>query len=96
MRDKEQDLKRLAIAFFKNLMVDNCEYGGIGLDNKRPFGNSSVEYDMLEIIGWDMEGDDGYEKCYSSKQREYVHDLYFNDLIPYLRDKCLKYFQENI
>lgn len=87
MRDEQQDLEKLAEAFFKNLLIDNCEYGGIGLDCKRPFGNSDADCDILEIIGWEMEGDDGYDKCYSSTQREYAYDLYHNKLIPYLQSR---------
>lgn len=86
MRDEEKDLKALADAFFKELtLMEWVEYGSIGLDPKRPFGNSFVEGDMLELIGWAPEGDDDEEDCFSSKQREYVNTLYKEKLIPYLR-----------
>lgn len=81
------DLKILADAFFANLEIDNCEYGGIGVDSKRPFGNSDVEADILEMLDRKPEGDDGYGKCWSSEQREYARDLYHRDLIPYLRER---------
>lgn len=87
MRDKQQDLKRLADAFFAELCMLEWEYGGIGLDPKRPFGNSDVEGDMLELLDWEQEGDDGDGPCYSSEQREYVSGLYRDDLIPYLRKR---------
>lgn len=58
-RDTTADLQVLANAFFQNLMVSNYEYGGIGVDSKRPFGNSDVEYDILEMLGCEAEGDDG-------------------------------------
>ena len=87
-RDINADLSKLADAFFDNLEIDNCEYGGIGLDSKRPFGNSSVECDMLEIIGIKAEircPNCGYE--YSQEQYDYVRDLYHEKLIPFLREQ---------
>lgn len=78
---------KLSRAFFKNLEREGyCEYGGIGLDDKRPFGNSDVEGDILEIIGVEMTGDDGDGPCWSSSQREYAAGLY-DALIPWLQDK---------
>lgn len=85
MRDEQQDLKILAKAFFNNLTITTCEFGGIGLDCKRPFGNSDAEGDILEILKWEPEGDDGYDKCYSSTQREYAYSLYHEKLIPFLQ-----------
>lgn len=69
-RNKPNDLEKLADAFFANLRTGNVEYGGWGLDDKRPFGNSDVEGDILEIIGWEPEKNDSYE------QREYASELY--------------------
>ena len=88
-RDKEKDVERLANAFYENLTVFNCEFGGIGLNPKRPFGNGCVEADILEIIGWEPEGrnEDEDEGCYTFKQKEYARSLYFDDLIPYLKSK---------
>ena len=86
-RDKQVDLKRLADAFFENLEIDNCEFGGIGVDSKRPFGNSDVVSDILEIIGWEPEGDDGHGACYASFQNEYAYSLYHEHLIPFLREQ---------
>lgn len=88
-RDLQQDLRKLASAFYENLTIVNIEYGGIGLDPKRPFGNSSVEADILGIIGWDEEGDDGCDTCYTREQRYYARSLYYDHLIPYLRGKHL-------
>lgn len=90
MSIKEQDLAKLADAFFENLLIDNCEYGGIGLDSKRPFGNSDVESDILELLEREPEGDDGHDKCWASHQREYASDLYHTHLIPYLRAEWAK------
>lgn len=30
----------------------DCEYGAPEIDPKRPYGNSSVEADVAEILGW--------------------------------------------
>ena len=85
-RNKATDTHLLANAFFNALQVDDCEYGGIGLDSKRPFGNSDADGDILEIIGAEPEGDDGDIQCWSSEQREYAHSLYHEELIPFLRE----------
>ena len=84
-RSKSSDLRILARAFFSELTVLEWEYGGIGLDPKRPFGNSDVEADILKLLEWEMEGDDGDGPCYSSAQRNYVCNLYRVDLIPFLK-----------
>jgi len=93
-RNKTEDLKKLADAFYKNLEITPWEFGGIGLDPKRPFGNSSVCESMLEIIGWKKEGNDGYETCYADYQIDYVYNLY-RDLIPFLRKNWRIYLKEN-
>ena len=47
-RNKDKDLRKLAKAFFDNLEGWNESYDfvGIGLNDKRPFGNTAVEYDI--------------------------------------------------
>lgn len=85
-RSKAIDTHILAKAFFAGLHIDDCEYGGIGLDPKRPFGNSDVDADILEMIGADPEGDDGEGPCWSSYQRDYARSLYHEELIPYLKE----------
>jgi len=89
-RDKEADLEKLSKAFFANLRIDNCDFGGIGLDSKRPFGYShGILDDILNIIGWKPEGDkpEGEDRCYSSHQEDYAEKLYHQHLIPYLRKR---------
>lgn len=82
-RDIKKDLRKLAEAFFKNLVIDDCEFGSIGLDPKRPFGNSFVEVNILEIIEYPPSrcGDE-----YSESQYDYARELYFERLIPYLKE----------
>ena len=86
MEQKHDDMLKLEKAFFKHLTSIECEYGGIGVDCKRPFGNSDVESDILEIIGAKPEGDDGAEECWSSKQRAYASEMY-GSLIGWLQGK---------
>ena len=85
-RNEQQDLKVLADAFFDQLDWLPWEYGAPGLDPKRPFGNSDVEGDVLELLGCSPEGDDGDSACWSSKQRAYAEMLFREKLIPYLRE----------
>lgn len=85
MRNKQEDLLKLADAFFLNLRFDpSFEYGSLGTDCKRPFGNSDVEGDILDIIGAKPEGDDGEEECWSRAQREYAAELYQEELGPFI------------
>lgn len=86
MELKQDDMLNLEKAFFQNLTRIECEYGGIGVDCKRPFGNSDVEGDILEIIGAKPEGDDGDFECWSSKQRAYAAEMYAS-LIGWLQNK---------
>lgn len=37
---------------------EDCEYGAPAIDCKRPFGNSSVERDIIDILGWPWPKDD--------------------------------------
>lgn len=80
------DMAKLATAFFDNLQRDDCEYGAIGVDCKRPFGNSDVEGDILELLDAKPEGEEDGGKAWSQEQREYAAELYGN-LIPYLQKK---------
>ncbi len=44
----EEHLKLLRRAY---VSWEDCEYGAPAIDCKRPYGNSSVEEDMAEILG---------------------------------------------
>ena len=83
--ERKAAMDLLVEAFFENLQrEENIEYGGWGLDNKRPFGNSYVIGDIAEIIGFilpDYEDKDTYNDA-----RRYLDDLY-NDLGTYLKYK---------
>ena len=92
-RDKVPDLIKLTRAFFEHLIIDGGEFGGIGLDSKRPFGNSGAVTDILEII--EMEPEYNCPDCgkaYSEEQYRYARDLYFKELIPFLQKSVKKCF----
>lgn len=38
----------------------DCEYGAPEINPKRPYGNSDVEGDIAEILGWAYEEDEYY------------------------------------
>ena len=84
-RDKDSDVRKLARAFFDALRIDDVEFGGIGLDPKRPFGNSYAEGDILEIIGWEPEEPEDDYMVYSERQEDYAYELYHEHLIPFLK-----------
>jgi hypothetical protein len=43
-----------------NVGWHNCEAGAPQIDPKRPYGNSDVEHDIAEILGWEfIETSDG-------------------------------------
>jgi hypothetical protein len=76
--NKERALFKLADAFYEHLRWQmGCEFGGIGLGDKRPFGNSSVEIDILrisEVLTYDeysnLDEDD------QDTAEQYARDLY--------------------
>lgn len=86
-RDKQADLWKLADAFFTNLYRErHCEYGGWGLDHKRPFGNSDVHGDILEIIDYPPIAGD----YYSEAQEDYAAELY-DELGGFLREQWVEF-----
>jgi len=51
----EDHIKLLQSAYVR---WEDAEAGAPAIDPKRPYGNSSVELDMAEILGWNQEGDE--------------------------------------
>lgn len=49
------------IALLRAMCVgwQDCEYGAPEINPKRPYGNSSVELDIAEILGWEVDEDEG-------------------------------------
>ena len=46
----------------------DCEYGAPCIDPKRPYGNSFVEGDIAEILGWDI--DDDYSDLFEATREK--------------------------
>lgn len=87
MTHKDEHLKLLAMAFCENMERHNdCEYGSLGLDCKRPFGNSYVQGDILEICKIKPNGKEDGDDVYSAEQERYADDLY-NELPEYFSVK---------
>lgn len=92
-RNRNEDLEALADEFFNELRREGyCEYGGWGLDDKRPFGNSgpsAIARDILEIIGIGEEDYTDPDTWIKEDYEEYAHGLY-NDLGDYIKKAWLK------
>jgi hypothetical protein len=83
-RDREKDVKILTNAFLKNVHYHNdCEFGSIGTDCKRPFGYSDVEDSALKIIGVEPVKNGGY----TESEREYVYKLLTEYMPKFIREK---------
>ena len=79
---KKDHIELLANAVIKNLEVLNGgEATYIGLDFKRPFGNSNYVKDLCEIIKLKptMHGD------FTEAQEDYAINLYEKSVIPYIK-----------
>lgn len=49
---------------------DDCEYGAPAIDPKRPYGNSDVEHDIAEILGWEIQTDEDDDRFLTRLQVE--------------------------
>lgn len=68
-------MRLLADAFYKNVEFNNeFAWGCVGLDSKRPFGNSYVPGDVSEIIGIEYPFDENGNK--DQEIEEYCAWLY--------------------
>jgi hypothetical protein len=77
-------LKLLADAFYEKLEREKyCEYGGWGLDDKRPFGSSNVHSDLAKIMEITLPDYETQKAAYNERCR-YLDDVY-NDLGLYLK-----------
>ena len=65
---------------------DDAYYGVPAIDRKRPYGNSDIDCDILEILK--IEFPEG-ENEYSSSQKEWALELH-KDLLNYLINLCKK------
>jgi len=51
----------------------DCEYGAPSVDPKRPYGNSSVELDIAEILEWELNENEELSEEQSELAKE-LHD----------------------
>lgn len=73
METKQEHLKLLAKSWLSQLVwSDAYDYEGWTVDLKRPFGNSSVEIDILKLLNIESE----FKDEYSEDQINYAADLY--------------------
>lgn len=49
--------EHVALLRAMNVGWQDCETGAPEIDPKRPYGNSSVELDVAEILGWEVDED---------------------------------------
>jgi hypothetical protein len=54
----------------------DCETGAPEIDPKRPYGNSDVELDIAEILGWELFVNCDEEKQLSKKQFDMAQKLH--------------------
>jgi hypothetical protein len=87
-----EHLRLLALAFYQAMNESPDEGDGLGLDGKRPFGNSGIAGDVLEIIEEEPEDLEGGFKVWSDSQYEYAKELFNVKLGPYLVKHGKKYF----
>ncbi len=67
---KKEHLTLLSAGIFE--FDGGCEFGSVGLDCKRPFGNSDVVGDMGKIFGYKQD-EDGH---FTEKQEDEMIKLY--------------------
>jgi hypothetical protein len=73
----EEHIKLLRQAYVR---WEHCEFGAPAIDPKRPYGNSSVEIDIAEILGWSLFIDDDDEGHMSREQVERACQLHLETL----------------
>ena len=68
-------LKQEHLDLLKEAYVEwqDCETGAPCIDPKRPYGNSDVEGDIAEILGWEINPE--YEEL-SNSQRKKANELH--------------------
>lgn len=59
---------------------EDCEFGAPAVDCKRPYGNSSVYYDIAEILDIKPEDGEGDEAAFSERQKAEMSELHHGTL----------------
>lgn len=69
---------------------EDCEYGAPSINCKRPYGNSDVEDDICEILGFErIEAD--YEEVYSTEDLKYAEMIHLQ--METVLQICLKFLE---
>lgn len=68
----EEHLKLLENA---EIRWEDCEFGAPAIDCKRPYGNSSAEYDICEILGI-KEDESNEDNPYSREDLDYANKVH--------------------
>lgn len=92
-KQKAEQLRLLAIAFYENMNVTHDECEPLGLPGKRPFGFSSYGACVCQIIGMAPEDSENGSAVWSDDQNDYGVDLLDNHLGPYLVKHGIEYFK---
>lgn len=66
---KTFELTEEHLKLIQNMYVswEDCEYGAPSIDCKRPYGNSDVEFDIAETLGWNVDDEEGLTQYQSEK-----------------------------
>ena len=76
-------VRKYHLDLIKRLNFSGWDFTGFGapaIDCKRPFGNSNVYKDMMDIMGWDY-GEDSYDYISANPDvKARLDDIYSNEL----------------
>ena len=75
---------------------DSCETGAPCINPKRPYGNSDVETDIAELLGWELFVDRDGEKSLSIAQYELAQKLHKDTQTALQIALCTQSFKEGI
>lgn len=76
--------------------MDDYGFGGLGMDQKRPFGNSAVANDVCELIGLTPKEKEGPFYIFSEEQLQYAATLYSKELTPFLKKFCVEALSKSL
>lgn len=95
-RNIEQDMFDLADSVLEEMGYDENSNWGLGVDGKRPFGNSiGVERDILDCIGIDLLvfPEESETEIDQDDVEFYARELYFS-MVGFIRDKWKKAYNK--
>lgn len=83
----EEHLKLLARAEWE---FNEMEYGAPWIDPKRPYGNSDVEENIAQILGWELFVDSDEEEHLSKEQSQKAFQLH-RELVDVIKQIISEY-----